>query len=212
MGCGDITKRQPFQELLAELNPSMAAYVARLPPDSARTGQLDRDMPEAVRPRLFSFCGVLVGPGPAEHTLRSAHALLSSCTCDFTVSCAIAIISEPAHRTLRAGAYVSASEQGSSKLERPDRAWSCRTGRWSCRAGCTHGSTCKLHTAQALRSTHVPDRMHHPCTGPRQAAAARRRCRTPRRAAGAARWAAAAARRRRRAQRRRQELPGAALP
>jgi len=59
MGCGDITKRQPFQELLAELNPSMAAYVARLPPDAARTGQLDRDMPEAVRPRLFSFCKVL---------------------------------------------------------------------------------------------------------------------------------------------------------
>lgn len=116
MGCGDITKRQPFQELLAELNPSMAAYVARLPPDAARTGQLDRDMPEAVRPRLFSFCGVLVGPGPAEHTLWAAHALLSSCTCDFTVSCALAIISEPAHRTLRAGAFVSASEQGSSKL------------------------------------------------------------------------------------------------
>lgn len=48
MSCGDVTERQPFQELLAELNPKMVAYVAALPEDAARSGQLDREMPESV--------------------------------------------------------------------------------------------------------------------------------------------------------------------
>ena len=49
MSCGDVTERQPFQDLLAELNPRMAEYVAALPEDASRSGQLDRDMPESVR-------------------------------------------------------------------------------------------------------------------------------------------------------------------
>lgn len=49
MSCGDVTERQPFQDLLAELNPRMVEYVAALPEDAARSGQLDRDMPESVR-------------------------------------------------------------------------------------------------------------------------------------------------------------------
>ena len=54
MSCGEVTERQPFQEQLAALNPAMAAYVAALPEDVARSGQLDRDMPEAVR-HLLAF-------------------------------------------------------------------------------------------------------------------------------------------------------------
>jgi hypothetical protein len=49
MSCGDVTARQPFQDLLARLNPRMAEYVAALPEDAARSGQLDREMPESVR-------------------------------------------------------------------------------------------------------------------------------------------------------------------
>jgi hypothetical protein len=49
MSCGHVTERQPFQDLLAQLNPRMAEYVAALPEDAARSGQLDRDMPESVR-------------------------------------------------------------------------------------------------------------------------------------------------------------------
>lgn len=49
MGCGEVTERQPLQEQMAALNPLMEAYVAGLPEDAARSGQLDRDMPESVR-------------------------------------------------------------------------------------------------------------------------------------------------------------------
>lgn len=59
MSCGDVTKRQPFQELLAELNPKMAAFVAALPEDAARSGQLDRDMPETVSSSPTAETGVI---------------------------------------------------------------------------------------------------------------------------------------------------------
>lgn len=52
MSCNKVTERQPFQDLLAELNPRMAAFVAALPEDAARSGQLDRTIPESVRHHL----------------------------------------------------------------------------------------------------------------------------------------------------------------
>jgi len=50
MSCGMVTEREPFQHQLADLNPKMAAYVAALPEDAARSGQLDRVIPESGQP------------------------------------------------------------------------------------------------------------------------------------------------------------------
>lgn len=80
MSCGDVTERQPFQDLLAELNPRMAEYVATLPDDAARTGQLDRDMPETV----CSAVQLLASDGcmrPSIDSAMKAHSQMDTAPC-----------------------------------------------------------------------------------------------------------------------------------